>query len=150
MPRDEPVLDFLRLMWAVDHELQSVSKRMLIDLGLTGPQRLAVRFIGRRPGLAAGELATLLHLDPGTVTGILRRLEASGIITRTRDTSDSRRICLALTSRGRSVNRRRTGTIEFAVRRALASVSDQDVRAARRVLKLIAEELGAEAGRKGI
>src|SRR5688572_29726322 len=147
MPRGEPVLDFLRLMWAVDHELQSVSKRMLIDFGLTGPQRLAVRFIGRRPGLAAGELAALLHLDPGTVTGILRRLEAASMITRTRDTSDSRRVCLALTRRGQEVNRRRTGTIEFAVRRALASVPDHDVRAARRVLKLLAEELGAEAGR---
>ena len=148
MPREEPVLEFLRLMWAVDHELQSVSKRMLIDLGLTGPQRLAVRFIGRRPGLAAGELAGLLHLDPGTVTGILRRLEAARMITRTRDASDSRRVCLSLTRRGQAVNRRRTGTIEFAVRRALASVSGPDVRAARRVLKLLAEELGAEARRE--
>jgi hypothetical protein len=63
-PKADPVLDFLRLMWAVDHELQSVSKRMLVELGLTGPQRLAVRFIARQPGLAAGELADLLHLDP--------------------------------------------------------------------------------------
>jgi DNA-binding MarR family transcriptional regulator len=147
MPTEEPVLDFLRLMWAVDHQLQSVSKRMLIDLGLTGPQRLAVRFIGRQPGLAAGELAGLLHLDPGTVTGILRRLEAGRMILRTRDKADSRRVCLTLTRRGLAINRRRTGTIEFAVRRALASVSDQDVRAARRVLKLLAEELGAEAAR---
>ena len=70
----DPVLQFMRLMWAVDHKLQSVSKRMTSRIGLTGPQRFAVRCIGRRPGLAAGELATLLHLDPGTVTGILKRL----------------------------------------------------------------------------
>ena len=147
MARADPVLDFLRLMWAVDHELQSVSKRMLIELGLTGPQRLAVRFIGRQPGLAAGELAALLHLDPGTVTGILRRLEAAGMIVRARDSSDSRRVCLTLTRRGQAMNRTRTGTIEFAVRRALASVPDGDVRAARRVLKLLAEQLAAEAVR---
>ncbi len=147
MPQEEPVLDFLRLMWAVDHELQSVSKRMLIDLGLTGPQRLAVRFIGLQPGLAAGELAALLHLDPGTVTGILRRLEAARMIVRAREPSDNRRVCLTLTRRGQAINRRRTGTIEFAVRRALASVPDSDVRAARRVLRVIAGQLGAEAGR---
>ncbi len=147
MPPDDPVLDFLRLMWAVDHELQRVSKRMLIELGLTGPQRLAVRFIGRQPGLAAGELATLLHLDPGTVTGIIRRLEAARTIVRARDSSDSRRVCLTLTRRGQAMNRTRTGTIEFAVRRALASVTDGDVRAARRVLTLLAEQLGAEAVR---
>ena len=141
MPPEEPVLDFLRLMWAVDHELQSVSKRMLIDLGLTGPQRLAVRFIGLQPGLAAGELASLLHLDPGTVTGILRRLETARMIVRARDKADSRRVCLTLTRRGQAINRRRTGTIEFAVRRALESVSESDVRASRRVLKLLAEEL---------
>ena len=57
--RSEPALDFLRLMWAVDHELQSVSKRMLAELGQTGPQRLAIRLIGLNPGLAAGELAGL-------------------------------------------------------------------------------------------
>jgi len=145
-PKADSVLDFLRLMWAVDHELQSVSKRMLVELGLTAPQRLAVRFIARQPGLAAGELADLLHLDPGTVTGILRRLEAAEVITRARDAADSRRVRLSLTRRGQAINRRRTGTVEFAVRRALATVPEQDVRAARRVLKLLAEELGVEAG----
>ena len=134
-------------MWAVDHQLQSVSKRMLVDLGLTGPQRLAVRFIGRQPGLAAGELAALLHLDPGTITGILRRLEEAQVITRTRDASDSRRVRLTLTARGQTINRRRNGTIESAVRRALSSVADADMRATGRVLKVLAEELGSEATR---
>jgi MarR family transcriptional regulator, organic hydroperoxide resistance regulator len=147
MSRDEPVLEFLRLMWAVDHQLQSMSKRMLAELGLTGPQRLAVRFIGLQPGLAAGQLAELLHLDPGTVTGILRRLEAARLITRERDATDSRRVCLTLTKRGQAINRRRTGTIEFVVRRALGSVSEPDVRGARRVLKLLAAELAVEAMR---
>jgi DNA-binding MarR family transcriptional regulator len=145
--KPDPVLDFLRLMWAVDHQLQSVSKRMLVELGLTGPQRLAVRFIGRQPGLAAGELATLLHLDPGTITGILRRLEDAQVITRTRDVADSRRIRLTLTPRGQAINRRRNGTIESAVRRALSSVGDADMRATGRVLKMLAEELGSEATR---
>jgi DNA-binding MarR family transcriptional regulator len=80
------------------------------------------------------------------VTGILRRLEAAEVITRARDKADSRRVRLSLTRRGQAINRRRTGTVEFAVRRALATVPEEDVRAARRVLKLLAEELGVEAG----
>ena len=57
MPRTPPVssddsaLEFIRLLWKVDHELHSVSKRMISRFGLTAPQRLAVRFIGREPGL---------------------------------------------------------------------------------------------------
>ena len=52
------VLEFIRRMWAVDHELQRVSKRMVSRIGLTAPQRLAVRFIGRHSGV------TLACLNP--------------------------------------------------------------------------------------
>ena len=55
------VLEFIRLMWAVDHELQRVSKRMVSQIGLTAPQRLALRFIGLQPQLTLGELAAVLH-----------------------------------------------------------------------------------------
>src|ERR1044071_7034608 len=93
----EPALDFMRLMWAVDHELQRVSKRMIGRLGLTAPQRLALRLIGREPGLTPGVLAGLLHLHPGTVTGIVRRLQSAGLISRVRSSGDTRRVHLELT-----------------------------------------------------
>lgn len=140
----DPALEFMRLMWAVDHELQSVSKRMIGRLGLTAPQRLAVRFIGRQPGLTPSELATLLHLDPGTVTGIVRRLEEGRLVTRTRDAADTRRMHLALTSKGQQLNRRRRGTVEAAVRRMLGGVPAADLQAASRVMKMLARELAAE------
>src|SRR5664279_719632 len=44
------VLDFMRLIWALDHGLQSLSKRMQATLGLTGPQRVALRVLGRESG----------------------------------------------------------------------------------------------------
>ena len=78
------VLRFMRLMWSVDHGLHKVSKRMASSIGLTGPQRLAVRIIGRSPGMTAGEVAERMHLDPSTVTGILRRLEEGRMILMTR------------------------------------------------------------------
>jgi DNA-binding MarR family transcriptional regulator len=138
------VLEFMRLMWAVDHQLQSVSKRMAGRLGLTAPQRLAVRFIGREAGLGPGELAGLLHLDPGTITGIVKRLEDAGLIERTRDPTDTRRVHLALTGKGQALNRRRRGTVEAAVRRTLAGVTAADLESASRVMRQLASELAAE------
>jgi DNA-binding MarR family transcriptional regulator len=140
----DAALEFMRLMWAVDHELQSVSKRMLGRLGLTAPQRLAVRFIGRQPGLTAGVLAGLLHLDPGTITGIVKRLEQAGLVTRERNAGDTRLMHLSLTDTGRTLNRRRRGTVEAAVCRVLAATDVSEVEAAGRVLKRLAIELAAE------
>ena len=140
----DPVLEFIRVMWAVDHELQRVSKRMVTSLGLTAPQRLAVRFIGRNPGLTLGALAELLHLHPGTVTGIVDRLEAAGLATRTRSTEDTRRTHLRLTARGRTVDRRRRGTVEGAVRRVTAAVSTEQLATTASVLRQIARSLAAE------
>ena len=141
----DPVLQFLRLMWAVDHKLQSVSKRMTSRIGLTGPQRFAVRCIGRKPGLAAGELASLLHLDPGTVTGILKRLEDARMIARKQDALDGRRMRLTLTPAGRAVDRRSAGTVEGAIRKVLASAPAGDLAAAGRVFRRLASELDAVA-----
>jgi DNA-binding MarR family transcriptional regulator len=145
----DPVLRFMRLMWSVDHGLHKVSKRMASSIGLTGPQRLAIRIIGRSPGMAAGQLATLMHLDPSTITGILRRLEQSRMIVRQVDPADARRARLALTTKGRDVDRRTAGTIEAAVRKALASLPGQEVDAAARVLSALADHLldGEPAGR---
>jgi MarR family transcriptional regulator, organic hydroperoxide resistance regulator len=120
-------------MWAVDHELHRVSKAMIARLGLTAPQRLAVRFIGRQPGLTPGQLAELLHLDPGTVSGIVNRLEDSGLVSRVRSQGDTRRMHLTLTAKGRTV------------RRTLDAVSSADLAAASRVLRQLAVNLAAES-----
>jgi DNA-binding MarR family transcriptional regulator len=141
---DEQVLEFIRLMWAVDHELQSISKRMVQRIGLTAPQRLAVRFIGRHEGLTQGELAGLLHLHPGTVTGIVSRLEQAGLIERARSSEDTRRVHLTLTAAGRKVNLRRRGTVEGAVRRVAGGVTAADLRTAAMVLARLAAELSGE------
>jgi MarR family transcriptional regulator, organic hydroperoxide resistance regulator len=137
----DPVLRFMRVMWSVDHGLHKVSKRMASDIGLTGPQRLAIRIIGRSPGMAAGELASLMHLDPSTVTGILRRLEESRMIARRVDPADARRSRLSLTHRGRVIDRRSAGTIEAAVRRTLASMSSEHIEAASQLLTALAAQL---------
>jgi DNA-binding MarR family transcriptional regulator len=138
---EERVLEFMRLMWAVDHQLQAASKRMHTSLGVTAPQRLAIRMIGRTPGLSAGELALALHLHPSTVTGVLDRLERGGLIARTTDPGDARRARLRLAPRGQRLNRISFGTVEHAVARALASLPASQITAARTVLEALSSSL---------
>ena len=136
------VLDFMRLLWAVDHGLQSTSKRMETKLGLTGPQRLVVRLVGRFPGISAGHLARILHVHPSTLTGVLKRLEARGLLVRRTDPADARRALFSLTPAGQPLDVPSPGTVEAAVDRALARVSRKSLAAAQELLGVLADELG--------
>jgi DNA-binding MarR family transcriptional regulator len=134
-------LGFMRLLWGIDHALQLLSKRMEVRLGVTGPQRLVLRLLGRYPNSTAGALATILKTHPSTLTGVLRRLEERTLIQRTADPVDRRRARLVLTPQGETLNAHRGGTVEAAIRRALGRISDEDRAATERVLLTIAEEL---------
>jgi DNA-binding MarR family transcriptional regulator len=136
------VLDFMRMLWALDHALQSASKRMEANFGLTGPQRLVVRIVGRFPGIAAGRIAEILHVHPSTLTGILQRLERRGVLQRRPDPRDARRALFVLTAKGRRLDVVRTGTVEQAVRRVLSRDAEK-VASAQEVLAALTEELDA-------
>jgi DNA-binding MarR family transcriptional regulator len=146
MQRFGPVLEFMRSLWALDHAFQSASKRMETRAGVTAPQRLVVRIVGRFPGISAGEVAEILHLHPSTLTGVLKRLEARGVVIRSADPRDGRRALLALTARGRKIDALRTGTIEAAVGRVLKDVPDATVRSARELADRLATELDKLGG----
>jgi DNA-binding MarR family transcriptional regulator len=136
-----PVLDFMRTLWALDHALQSASKRMEATRGVTAPQRLVVRIVGRFPGISAGEVAEILHLHPSTLTGVLKRLEDRGLLERRPDPADGRRALLQLSARGRRVDRLHDGTVEAAVRRALRRMRPSAVQAARDAAIKLSDEL---------
>jgi DNA-binding MarR family transcriptional regulator len=138
----DPALDFLRLLWAIEHSLQRTSKRMEASLGVTGPQRLVLRIVGRFPGLSAGDLAHIVQLHPSTITGILQRLVGRGLLVRERDPEDNRRVRLRLKARARTLTRAsQGGTVERAVTRALGRTQAAHVRAAREVLSAVAVAL---------
>ncbi len=136
------VLEFMRLLWAVDHGLQSTSKRMESTLGLTGPQRLVVRLVGRFPGITAGTLAQILHVHPSTLTGVLKRLEKRGLLERKSDPLDGRKALFALTDTGRSLDIPSEGTVESAVQRVLSRMSRTRILCTQDVLTALAQELG--------
>jgi DNA-binding MarR family transcriptional regulator len=131
----------MRVLWAVDHGLQSGSKRMARTLGVTGPQRLVVRIIGKQPGLSAGTLARVLHVHPSTLTGVLRRLEERGAVERRNAEDDGRRVELYLTPRGRRINRVQVGTVESMIRQTLLRLEPRQIASTAEVLAAIAQAL---------
>jgi DNA-binding MarR family transcriptional regulator len=133
-----PVLDFMRALWALDHAVQSASKRMEARLGVTSPQRLVVRIVGRFPGISAGEVAEILHVHPSTLTGVLKRLEARKVLSRRPDPRDGRRALLSLTASGRRIDALRTGTVEAAVKQVLRDLPPRSADCARELAEALA------------
>ncbi len=110
-------------------------------LGITGPQRLVVRIVGRCPDISAGDLARTLRLHPSTLTGVLKRLEGRRLIVRMRDAHDSRQTRFRLTASGKRVDRLHSVLVEAAVRRTLSSVPERHVRHAAELLTLLERAL---------
>ena len=138
----DDALRFMRVIWNIQHALQSRSKHMERTLGITGPQRLAVRVIGTLPGITPAELARVLHLDPSTISGVVQRLVAKRLLRRNRDDVDRRVVRLRLTPAGDRLNRpSKIGTIESAIRTMLGQLPEPKVRAAMDVLEQLSQTL---------
>ena len=138
------VLDFIRILWTLDHRLETLSRRMEQKLGVTAPQRFTVRLVGRFPDSSAGHIASLLAIHPSTLTGVLKRLEQRGLLERHEDRQDRRRALLRLTDEGRRLDATRGGTVESALRRALGRFDDAQLDTAKQVLSAIADEFDRE------
>lgn len=75
-------------------------KSLLAPLGLTYPQYLVMLVLWEQDGLAVSALGERLALDSGTLTPLLKRLEAQGLLTRERDPADERRVLVRLSRAG--------------------------------------------------
>lgn len=93
-------------------------KPVLDTLGLTYPQYLVLLTLWDQDGLANGAIAERLALEPSTVTPLVKRLEAAGLVRRQRDASDERRVHVHLTEAGRAMRERCTCVGEALVARA--------------------------------
>ncbi|WP_085317242.1 MarR family winged helix-turn-helix transcriptional regulator [Derxia lacustris] len=87
---------------------------LLADLGLTYPQYLVMLLLWERDGLGVGELGERLFLDSATLTPLLKRLEGAGLIARSRDPADERRVLVGLTAAGQAL-RTRAGAVPAGV-----------------------------------
>jgi DNA-binding MarR family transcriptional regulator len=81
-------------------------KPLLESLGLTYPQYLALLVLWEQDGVTVSELGERLSLDSGTLTPLLKRMEAAGLLARLRDAADERRVLIRLTAEGRKLKTR--------------------------------------------
>lgn len=84
----------------------AVYRPLLEPMGLTHPQYLVMLALWQHAPLSGRDLSRLLQLDPGTLSPLLKRLEAAGLVVRTRSAADERRVEVGLTDRGRALRER--------------------------------------------
>ena len=90
-------------LYSTSLAMTRVYKPLLEALGLTYPQYLAMLVLWEKDGLMVSELGDKLFLDSGTLTPLLKRMEASGLVSRIRAVEDERRVHISLTAKGRAL-----------------------------------------------
>jgi DNA-binding MarR family transcriptional regulator len=94
------IIDNIRRVFQVVNEH---SKRAEKETGITGPQLWAIKTIAEYAPIKGAELARRMYLHPTTIVGILDRLEARGLVVKTRSTVDRRIVEVALTEQGKTL-----------------------------------------------
>lgn len=90
-------------LYSASLAMTKLYKPLLTRLGLTYPQYLVMLVLWEHDGITVSALGERLFLDSGTLTPLLKRLEASGLLARDRDAQDERRVRLSLTAQGRAL-----------------------------------------------
>lgn len=96
-------------LYSASLAMTKLYKPLLAPLGLTYPQYLVMLLLWERDDRTVNELGHALHLDSGTLTPLLKRLEAAAWVQRLRDPIDERRVRLILTPAGRALKARACG-----------------------------------------
>jgi MarR family transcriptional regulator, organic hydroperoxide resistance regulator len=107
-PADWLVLDhqLCFALYAASLAMTKLYKPLLEPLSLTYPQYLVMLVLWEGDGVTVGQAGERLALDSGTLTPLLKRLEAAGFVQRLRDAADERRVLLQLTAAGRALKAR--------------------------------------------
>lgn len=122
-------------------EVVAAYKSVLDPLGLTHPQYLVMLALWQHTEapatglLSVKDLSALLHLDPGTLSPLLKRLEAAGLVTRRRSTIDERALAVSVTPEGQALRARALSVPTTMLERL--GMSEHDLAATNRVLHSI-------------
>ncbi|ARN23821.1 MarR family transcriptional regulator [Piscinibacter gummiphilus] len=119
-------------------------KPLLAPLGVTYPQYLVLLVLWQHRELGVAELGERLFLDFGTLSPLLKRMEASGWLVRTRDTRDERRVRVRLTESGEAL-RQTARTVPPQLADAMQCHLDEITSLTQRLQQLRAQLLGASA-----
>ena len=114
MPSSKPVTDdmlaldnqFCFALYSTSLAMTKTYKPLLDQLGITYPQYLVMLVLWQKDDVLVKTIGEKLFLDSGTLTPLLKRLEALALVNRTRDDHDERQVRITLTREGRALKRR--------------------------------------------
>src|SRR6266481_1189975 len=124
---DAPLLLGNQLCFAVystAHAFNRFYKPLLDRLGLTYPQYLVMLVLWERDGVPVKDIGERLFLDSGTLTPLLKRLEAAELIKRTRSTKDERQVLIALTPQGQALREKARAVPQAILASSACSVTE--------------------------
>ncbi|WP_437507305.1 MarR family winged helix-turn-helix transcriptional regulator [Sorangium sp. So ce1099] len=123
-------------LYGAANRMVRMHKPFLEPLGLTFPQYLVILELLDGAPLSVGALGARLDMDTGTITPLLKRLDVAGMVTRTRDPADERRVLVDLTPRGRALEAEVRGITEKI--KSACQLTDRDLDDLRRKLEALA------------
>jgi DNA-binding MarR family transcriptional regulator len=119
-------------VYSTAHAFNRAYKPLLDALDLTYPQYLVMLALWERDDMTVKAIGEMLHLDSGTLTPLLKRLEAMGLVRRARDTADERSVRIRLTPAGTAMQEK-----ESKVRQGIVGACGADAAN----LKALSEQL---------
>src|SRR5664279_3800480 len=131
-------------IYSTAHAFNRVYKPLLDRLGLTYPQYLVMLALWERDGVPVKDVGERLFLDSGTLTPLLKRLEAAQLIRRTRSTADERQVLVALTEQGQAL-REKARTVPQSILTA-STCSVAELSAIRNDVVALRDRLNAMVG----
>ncbi|MEN8159906.1 MAG: MarR family winged helix-turn-helix transcriptional regulator [Myxococcota bacterium] len=138
---DEIVSSLRRIVRAIDLQ----SRRMVDQCGLTGPQIVVLREARRLSGSSVSALARAVSLGQPTVSGILDRLEAQGLVRRDRSTQDRRANVVTVTPKGARVLRQAPSLLQDRFRSELSRLEEWERTQILALLQRLASMMDAES-----
>lgn len=126
-------------LYAAAHRMTKSYRPFLDRLGLTYPQYLVLLVLWEQDGVTVSEIGRRLRLDSGTLTPVLKRLENSGFLRRTRRQSDEREVEIALTPQGAALRSEAVSVRESVM--CQLELSEPEIRALRKDLSLVIDRL---------
>lgn len=93
-------------LYSASRAVTAAYRPLLEELELTYPQYLVLMVLWEEQPCTVGHLGDRLHLDSGTLSPLLKRLESAGLVRRQRSATDERRVEISLTDRGRALEER--------------------------------------------
>lgn len=101
-------------LYSANLAMGKLYRQLLAGLDLTYPQYLVMLVLWEGDGITVSELGERLFLDSATLTPLLKRLQAAGLVLRTRGTRDERQVIVTLTDEGRAL-REKAGQVPVDV-----------------------------------